>query len=70
MLLSLSTVILVLTTGVVVGKFAGLYVGIAAHALGNLVRVIWLRARCRRDFAELRERDRTPVTAEAPARAG
>jgi len=57
-LLSLGTVVLVLAVGVITGRLAGLYVGIGAHALGNLLRVIWLWFRSREELSRLRDRDR------------
>jgi hypothetical protein len=64
-LVSLGTVVLVLAVGVTTSRFAGLYVGIAAHALGNLLRVIWLWSRSRGEVSRLRVRDR--IGDEPPA---
>jgi hypothetical protein len=58
-LVSLITVVVVLAVGVTTGLLAGLYVGIAAHALGNLLRVIWLWFRSREELSRLRDRDRS-----------
>jgi hypothetical protein len=57
MAIFLVTVLIVLSFGVVSGKFTGLFVGLFGFSLANLTQTIWLWVRSRKIMNEVRIRD-------------
>lgn len=54
---------LVMAAGVIWGKAAGIYVGVAAMSIASIGQTIWLWIRSRKAFANVLVRDRLPVVA-------
>lgn len=57
----LSTLVIILLTGVLLGTVTGLYVAASAFAMANLAQSVWLMVRSRGIRAQMRERDTQTV---------